>query len=62
MDEYITAIYDAHMIDSNSYNGGKKNLYKTRKAKKIKKTLKKKYYKKNKKHKYKKRKQTIKKI
>ena len=25
MDEYITAIYDAYMIDSNSYNGGKKN-------------------------------------
>jgi len=54
----IPAIYDDYMINSNSYNGGKKKIYKTRKARKIKK----KSYKKNKKHKYKKIKQTIKKI
>ena len=57
----IPAIYDDYMINSNSYNGGKKNLYKNRKAKKTKKIRKKKSYKKNKKHNYKKKKSTIKK-
>lgn len=50
--------WQRYYIPPKPSNGGKKKIYKTRKAKKIKK----KSYKKNKKYKYKKRKQTIKKI
>ena len=54
----IGAEWYRYYIPPKQSNGGKKKLYKTRKAKK----LKKKSYKKNKKYKYNKRKQTIKKI